>query len=293
MRFLFVDRILQLVPNQHAFGVKHITPEDHFLTRTHDGRICFSASLIGEALGQLAAWNVMFSHDFSKRPVAGLVNGAYLFRPAYLGETLFLEAFIDGIDEAAVRYHGVARVGDETIFHLESALGPLLPMTDFISQEEVRRQFAEINRPGVWPPPLTGSTQTIQCDDIRCYPMIFDRVLSCEPRVSMCAEKRVSRAASYFPDHFPHKPVLPLTVLLECKFQLLHEFLIASNWHDGYQVSEMRKIKMSDFVQPGDVLMTYLSVKKLAEEEIVLNYRSEVDGTRVCVLDIVLTKKGN
>ena len=36
-----------------------------------------------------------FPRYFSLRPVAGIVAGARLHRPAYIGETLLLESFID------------------------------------------------------------------------------------------------------------------------------------------------------------------------------------------------------
>jgi len=296
MRFLFVDRILQLSPVQLVRGIKHITRDDHYLCRDEQGKLSFIPSLIGEALGQLAAWNVMVNHDFRLRPVAGVVSSASLYRPAYLGETLLLEAHIDALDDVAVRYHGVARVGDDVVFSIESALGPLLPMEQFIDVDEVRRQFDEINRPGAWPPldmanmPLNTPLQ----DDVSTptASMSFDHVLSSEPGIALCAEKCITRAASYFPDHFPRKPVLPMTVLLECKLNLAREFLARAQFPEAYRISELRKIKMNEFIYPGDVVVCYLKVKSHQAGELVLNYRSEVDGKRVCVLDVVMTTKG-
>ena len=45
---------------------------------------------------------------------------------------------------------------------------------------------------------------------------------------------------------------------------------------------------MNGFVQPGDELHTQVSVKSQTEDAMVLHFRSEVAGKRVCVLDIVL-----
>lgn len=295
MRFLFVDRIVELVPGHVTRGIKHITLDDYYLCRDRQNKLCFTPALIGEALGQLAAWNVMLSNDFTQRPVAGVISSASLHRPAYVGETLLLESHIDSLDEVAVRYHGVARVADEVIFSIESALGPLLPMTSFIELDEVRRQFREIDRPGPWPyldaeivdAELIGSE-----DSISLVPMQFDRILSSQPGTALCAEKRISRAASYFPDHFPNKPVLPMTVLLQCKLNLVAEFLARAEFAEDFQVSEMHKIKMNEFVYPGDVVICYLKLKSKDESEMVVNFRSEVNGKRVCVLDVVLTSKG-
>lgn len=291
MRFLFVDRILQLVPGGVTRGIKHITPDDTYLCHDENGRVCFMPSLIGETLGQLAAWNVMFSNGFTQRPVAGVVSRARLHRSAYLGETLLLESFIDSLDSAAVQYHSVARVGDEVVFSIDGALGPLLPMNDFIDTDDVRRQFTELDRPGVWPA-AEASNASLEEARYRPSPMVFDRIVLSESGVRMVAEKRITRAASYFPDHFPNKPVLPMTILLECTLNLAREFAARAGYDKSYQIQELCKMKMNVFVQPGDVLRSYMSVKRHDEEALVLTVRSEVEGKRVCVLDVVMTAKG-
>lgn len=298
MSFLFVDRIVDLSPGQFIKGIKHITNDDLYLTTDYEGRYCFIPSLIGETLGQLAAWNVMQCNQFSHRPVAGVVSSAQLHRPAYLGETLFLESYIDSLDAQAVAYHSVATIGDEVVFTIEGALGPLLPMDDFISQDEIQRQFAEINRPGDWS--LLKEAHQVQAKRSLYVsglstvpPMVFDRILESEPGVSLVAEKSVSRAAAFFPDHFPRKPVLPLTVLLECKLNLARQFIAEAGFNKAYQLREFRKIKMSEFVQPGDTLVCYVKVKEHSENTLVLSYRSEVQGKRVCVADVVFIAKGH
>lgn len=298
MRFLFVDRIVQLSPGELVRGVKHITRDDTCLTLDKQGKACFIPSLIGETLGQLAAWNVMQHNGFTLRPVAGVVASAQLHRPAYVGETLLLESYIDGLDDRAVQYHSVARVGNELVFSIEGALGPLLPMADFINSDEVRQQFNEIYRPGDWSviantPLIPAQDELLGGQGSPCAPMMFDRIIASDPGVSLVTEKRITRSAPYFPDHFPNKPVLPMTVLLECKLNLAEEFLSRAHFVADYQVKELRKIKMNEFVQPGDVIVSYVKVKQLTEEELILTYRSEVDGKRVCVVDVVLVPKGD
>lgn len=298
MRFLFVDRIVHSSPGELIRGIKHITSDDTFLTTDEQGRICFIPSLIGETLGQLAAWNVMHHNGFSQRPVAGIVASAQLHRAAYVGETLLLESFIDQVDDRAVQYHSIARVGSELIFSVEGALGPLLPMTDFISLEEVKQQYAEIDNPGDWAAlsaesvPLQDEQQLAHNNTMRTVSMTFDRISSSEPGVSLTAIKRITRAAPYLPDHFPKNPVLPMTVLLECKLNLAREFITRAAFSDAYCVSELRKIKMNEFVHPGDVIECYVTVKRHTENELILAFRSEVAGKRVCVVDVVLIPRG-
>src|SRR5581483_7470571 len=121
MRFLFVDRILELIPGKSIKGVKHITCDDFYLSRDKDNRYFLISPLVGETLGQLAAWNVMFNNDFTKRPVAGIAASAKLIRHVYVGETLFLESIIDHVDETVVQYHSVAKVNNEEVFILRGA----------------------------------------------------------------------------------------------------------------------------------------------------------------------------
>lgn len=288
MRFLLVDKIIQLSPNEFIRGIKHITREDYYLKSDKEGRFYFIPSLIGETLGQLAAWNVMYCNDFTLRPVAGVVQSACMHRPVYIGETLFLESYIDTVDGQAVQYHSEARVGDEVVFSIEGALGPLLPMDAFINLDEVKSQFAEIYHPGDWPLVTNVIDHELEVlPQLRATPMMFDRILSSEPGISLVAEKKVSKAAVYFPDHFPKKPVLPMTVLLECKLNLAYEFIDRAHYSVPYEISEFRKIKMNEFVIPGDVLTTQIKVKQQNDEELILAFRSEVDGKRVCVVDVV------
>ena len=291
MRFLFVDRILHSSPGERIEGLKHITSDDHYLSSDDDGQLYFTSSLVGETLGQLAAWNVMDHCNFTKRPVAGVVASATLYRPAYVGETLLLESVIDSLDDVVVQYHSTARVGDEIVFTVEGALGPLLPMEDFIEVDVVRRQFSEINRPGERPIFLPMSVERERSNARRMTPIFqFDAFTASEPGVHLSAVKRVSRAASYFSDHFPKKPVLPMTVLLECKLNLAREFMKRAAFDPLYHIREMRRIKMNEFVYPGDVVTCFLTVKRRDAQELVLNFRSEVDGKRVCVMELLLTR---
>lgn len=281
MRFLLVDRILQLIPGQSIRGIKHITYDDYYLCATDKQALCFIPSLIGETLGQLAAWNVMLGCDFKYRPVAGIVDKVTFYRNAWVGETLYLEAFIDALDEKAVQYHAVAWVGEEAIVRIDGALGPLLPMAVFIDDALVRRQFDEINRPGTYIPHTIAKRLVGQAQS--APGMQFDAIIESTPGVSLSAVKHITKAASYFADHFPNKPVLPMTILLECTVHLAREWIAC----DSYQLQAMRKIKMNEFVQPGDTVLTHLKVKNKTEHELILTVRSEVDGKRVCVLELV------
>jgi len=282
-------------PGEYVRGLKHVTSEDYYCAITHprgaeSPKQYFLPAFIGETLGQLAAWNVMVAQDFKRRPVAGIAHCARIFRPAYVGETIFLESIIDSLDDFSVQYHSTASVKDEVIFEIEGAIGPLLPMEDFIDESRVRRQFSEIYRPLD-----KGIPEYCNVGDAIGVPLVsraffsYDRILASIPGECLAAVKCVSLAAPYFSDHFPNSPVLPMTVLLACKEQLLQEFLKRAAFSSTYHLFEMRRIKMNEFVRPGDVVVTHLSLKKQDEHNLMLHCISEVEGKRVCSLEFHLT----
>jgi 3-hydroxymyristoyl/3-hydroxydecanoyl-(acyl carrier protein) dehydratase len=297
MSFLFIDRMFAFVPGKSCTGLKHITYDDTYLVYNEKNQLCFSPAIIGEALGQLAAWNAMFSVDFKMRPVAGVVDSVCLHRNILVGETVVFNAVIDSIDETAIQYHGNATIGDEEVFTLSSALGPMLPMQDFIDQDLAKKQFDTIYRPIDY----ATNQELLNCDvtdlidtsKVNITSLTYDKIIANDPGQNLVASKKIMRSAPYFDDHFPNKPVLPLTVLLACKINLAQEFIARAGYKDKYRVKSVRKIKMNDFVQPGDEVISSIRVKHYYEDELILQYRSEVGGKRVCILEIKMVPTRN
>lgn len=300
MRFLFVDRITDLSQNMIARGLKHVTRDDYYLCQDKDGEWCFIPSIMGETIGQLAAWHVMMKHEFRLRPVAGIAGCATVYRPAYIGETMVIETEIDTLDNTVVQYHGEARVCGEVVFRLEGAVGPLLPMEDFIDRALVERQFNEINRPYL--PTHQEPFENVTFDKAQYIgprtpqtsvaPMCFDRVVAYEPAHQIVACKYVTRAAPYFPDHFPNKPVLPMTVLLESFLNLGQTFIEKEGLPGDFVCRRVRRVKMSDFIAPGDIITGTMTLKNQTDEELVFHCRCDVSGKRVGVLEITMAKIG-
>ena len=274
--FHFVDQILELDPGRHALGVKHVTPGDTFVRPTAGGVPALLSCIIGEALGQLGAWNVMAAKDFAVRPVAGVVGGVAIAGNACVGDTILLDTTIDSVTDDAVFYHAVASVDGATVLRLENTLGPLLPMEQFNDPEELRERFARIHRPG-------APTEAPQPDGDPSIPfdMSFDEILSLESGKEATAVRQVSGREPFLADHFPRKPVLPLSLLLESLLQLGQKLL-----EDGgarYVPTGARKVKMTRFVEPGSSLVAKIRVVERSAENAQLRFRCEVDGGRVCV----------
>ena len=291
MSFILVDRITQFESGKKVEGLKHILASDQYLTRSQSSdHNVYISSLVGEAVGQLAAWSVMHALDFTKRPVAGIVSKVNIFDEVKVGETLLLSAEIDELDDKAVEYHGCAYVGTRKIFEIESAIGPMVAMDDMISQSDVKAQFDNIFN-------LEQSNQVdfkshlAASSSIINNPLIeFDNYQTMQKDQLCTAEKFINVNAPYFADHFPLKPVLPLTILLGCKIQMAYHYLNEFYPSEKFKVNNVRKIKMSKFVEPGSTLQTQMKAK-LKDSQLCFQFKSYAGEQRVCLCEVVFDRK--
>ena len=276
MVFHFVDQILELDPGRHALGIKHVTSGESFVRPNAGGRATLLSCIIGEALGQLGAWNVMAAKDFAVRPVAGVVGEVAISGEAAVGDSVLLDTTIDSVTDDAVFYHAAASVGGATVLRLENTLGPLLPMEQFNDPKEMRERFAGICHSG----DSTGAPETGE-STAAPFDLSFDEILSFESCKEAAAVRTLSGSEAFLKDHFPRKPVLPLSLLLESLLQLGQKLL-----EDGdslYVPTGAQKVKMSRFVEPGDSLEVKVRVSERNAKNALLKFRSEVEGERVCV----------
>jgi len=268
--------MLELDPGRHALGVKHVTPGDVFVRPNADDVPTLLSCIIGEALGQLGAWSVMAAKDFVVRPVAGVVGEVAITGEAAVGDTVLLDTTIDSVTDDAVFYHAAASVDGAPVLRLENALGPLLPIDQFDDPEEVQKRFARIHRPG----DPTEAPQTVEGATVP-FDLSFDEVLSFDSGKEATAVRTLTGREGFLADHFPRKPVLPLSLLLESLLQLGQKLL--EDGDSRYVPTGARKVKMSRFVEPGSSLVAKVRVAERSAENALLKFRCEVDGGRVCV----------
>src|SRR5215470_9419793 len=98
--FSFVDRIASISDGGKVIG-QYTVPA---------GLKEFPPALVGEAVGQLAAWAAMNAVSFNYRPVAGLAGGIELVRPPDAGQVIELEAQLEHVDAESVQYSGSAHI---------------------------------------------------------------------------------------------------------------------------------------------------------------------------------------
>jgi 3-hydroxymyristoyl/3-hydroxydecanoyl-(acyl carrier protein) dehydratase len=113
------------------------------------------------------------------------------------------------------------------------------------------------------------------------FDVSFDEILSLESGREATATLQVSGREAFFADHFPRKPVLPLSLLLESLLDLGQMLLEGGSTR--CVPTGVRKVKMSRFVDPGRSLVAKVRVVDRSAENALLRFRCEVDGGRVCV----------
>lgn len=285
-QFLFVDRILRLNEDGSSCGVAHITADHPYLFEDAAANWQLMPSIIGETLGQLCAWHAMQRLDFSHRPVAGIVPNVEMCGPVYLGDTLVLNAYIDDLSIERLNYHAVATVNAQPVFYIHEALGPLVPMRDLIDPLLAKQQFATLYRPGELDECTENAQTKLAIQPQRVMHLSFDRIVDWQTGTKAIAQKKISGLSPFFIDHFPNKPVLPLTLLLQCKLDLAMRFLrdmLGEEEAKRFKPKCIKRTKMNEFVCPGDTVTTTLSVKPMSEAQYDFVFRTEVAGKRVCI----------
>ncbi len=234
--FSFVDRISADALG-HAVG--------HYTVPPNASR--FPASLMAEAVGQLAAWSSMARLDFAFRPVAGLAAEARYFQQPQPGQTLQLEAHIERCDAEAVAYSGSARIDGLPAVEIVDCVGPMLPMEQFDDPLLVRADFDTLRGVGASADRFDGVPAA----------HISRIEASSRERLQALLEVPALAAAAYFGDHFPRRPVFPGTLLLDALAGLAVQLAEQSEPLRGQPrllAKKISNVKIRAFTEPGTPL---------------------------------------
>jgi 3-hydroxymyristoyl/3-hydroxydecanoyl-(acyl carrier protein) dehydratase len=241
----------------------------------------FPASLMAEAVGQLAAWSSMAQLGFTHRPVAGLASAVHYHQLPQPGCTLQLQADIERCDAEAVGYSGKAFIDGQLALELVDSVGPMLPMDEFDEPEAVRADYHTLLGGGAAPGRFRGVP----------LPELHD--LQTVPDERLVATLWVPEVADtpYFADHFPRRPVFPGTLLMDALAALSVQLVQRSGPLAGISELVTRKVtqvKIRSFTPPGahlqlevvlqdaDALRARLKVMARSEDKSIATARIEV-----------------
>lgn len=270
--FSFVHSILAVDPGRAARGVcvvPHLEPAD-----LGPGAPVpqLPPSLITEAIGQLAGWVAMAEARFQRRPIAALAGELKVNGGACADTRLMLEVEIERCDPDAVSYGGRAWCGDTCLVELRRSVGPMLAMEEFDDAEVVARHFRELCGAGPTPPLPRAELGRLSM-----------AVVALDPGRTVRAEVKVPADAPWFAGHFPRKPVLPGTMLVDVQARLAAE--LAATMHPaekrGFRPARARGIKLRAFVPPGATVVIEGTVRGSPHGTVDVVFEGTMDGARV------------
>jgi 3-hydroxymyristoyl/3-hydroxydecanoyl-(acyl carrier protein) dehydratase len=270
--FSFVDRITKLEPAVRVEGCYTIPT----------GATRFPASLMAEAVGQLAAWAAMSRLDFTRRPVAGLAAETLYHGAAAPGQTLDLEADIQSCDAEAIAYGGKARVGGACVLELRHCVGPMLPMEEFDAPEAGRADFETLRGPGAPANRFRG----VDAPEIRVIEHVAGERLR--------AELRVPASAPFFADHFPRRPVFPGTLLLDSQADLalrLAREAAPLRAAPNLAPSRVTDVKIRSFTPPGQTLEIRVELMSATADGATLSVAARAEGKAVATARIEIAPR--
>jgi 3-hydroxymyristoyl/3-hydroxydecanoyl-(acyl carrier protein) dehydratase len=231
--FSFVDQITRLEPGVSVCGRYAIPPAVD----------AFPASLVAEAVGQLAAWAAMAAVDFTHRPVAGIAGGIELLSPVRPGQVLELAAELQSVDTETAAYCGSASAEGIPVIRLSNCVGPMLAVEEFDDAQSLRDRFARLCAGGVAPGAFPG------------VPALEVGRDGGEPGRSARALLRVPGDALFFSDHFPRRPVFPGTLLMHASLQTAALLAAEVAAGAGWLPRVVKDVKLRTFIPPGETLL--------------------------------------
>ncbi len=130
MRYLLIDRLIELVPHQRAAAEKTFDAKEDLFLDHFPGFPVVPGALLTEAMSQTAGWLIAASLEFTRWPLLSMVQSAKFRRFATPGEPLRVEATIESMQtNACLVKAGVstaaARIADATLSFQIFALATL------------------------------------------------------------------------------------------------------------------------------------------------------------------------
>jgi 3-hydroxymyristoyl/3-hydroxydecanoyl-(acyl carrier protein) dehydratase len=259
----------------------------------HDGkRICgrytipsapleFPLSLVGEAVGQLAAWAAMDATAFAQRPVAGLAGSIELFLEPSAGQVLELAAELEQVDPDSVQYSGTAHLGEQLVIRLQDCVGPMVPLADFDDPHLLRERFRLLRYAGAESGSFPG------------LPPMNLEPNGGDPGRFLSAVLQVPPAAPLFADHFPRRPVFPGSLLMHLNLQLGATLArqIPSPSKGQWVPGTIVDMKLRSFIPPGARLRLEALVKQQSSDSARLALKTAIDNEIIASGGLMLRLK--
>jgi 3-hydroxyacyl-[acyl-carrier-protein] dehydratase len=149
MRFLLVDRIIELERGRYARGIKNVTMSEDFLAEHFPERPIMPGILIAESLVQLADWVVRESTDFEQAGLAVTFERLKFRQFVQPGDQLQLEVDFIGHGSDRRQVKGKAVCEGQLVAAADFTLS-VQPLEALLPRDEAARQYRLLRRTSGW-----------------------------------------------------------------------------------------------------------------------------------------------
>jgi 3-hydroxyacyl-[acyl-carrier-protein] dehydratase len=119
MRFLFLDRILEIEPGRRILASKLVTMADGYLVNHYADRPVMPPSILLECLAQVGGDLNLLTRGIEVQTFLIMADGLRVRRLPSPGETILIEVVMDRGQSAGATVRGEVRIGDEVIATLD------------------------------------------------------------------------------------------------------------------------------------------------------------------------------
>lgn len=136
MRFLFIDRVLELERHERIVAVRQVPFADELFAQHFPGRPMMPASLLIEALAQSATILLETSREFACKAYVGYVANAKFRRPVVPGFEMRLEQRVVCVEKDAAVLSGSVHQRGERCANIELGM-VIAPLAEFFGTGNV------------------------------------------------------------------------------------------------------------------------------------------------------------
>lgn len=144
MRFLLVDKILEIKKGEYIRGTKVVSFEEGFLKRPCSKAGFLPRTLLMEALAQMASWLVIYSTDFVYEPVLASVERVVISADARTGSRIDIACVVTGLNEEGVMFNASGRVEDSLLIEVSGCKAFFYPLEKTRNVERTRSAFSSL-----------------------------------------------------------------------------------------------------------------------------------------------------
>ncbi|MGR3179895.1 MAG: hypothetical protein ACUZ8E_17785 [Candidatus Anammoxibacter sp.] len=287
MRFLFVDRILELEKGKCATGIKNVSFSDEYLVSIVPNFPVMPRSLTMESIAQLISWLVIISKDFTVKPIAVMTENIKWRGYAIPGDQLLIRAEIKSMHENDALCNGTIEVDGKIITELKNGVCAFIPLEELEDVSTVKEKAILLtgnrNLEEFVDKTRTGSDKLQTFNNDNCFDLnLVDKILDMEIGQHIQGVKSLTMTEEFIVDHFPKRHVMPGTMIIESfthlSEKLLQETIKAkTGQHIKVLIKESNKVKFRNYVKPGDQVLLDINLINLTDNTATVKAKATVN----------------